>query len=384
MKTTNPFLLLLSLLLFFGNCTQPTEKAEEPAPKEYRIIAYLYGSQVFDPAVIDATKFTHVNYAFADVQDGKVVNYLPYDSINYEVLNGLKKDNPELKILISLGGWGRSKGFSDAALTPESREIFAQSAVDYVKRYKIDGVDIDWEYPGQIGDNNPFRTEDKENFTEMLKSVREKLDALSKAENRFEDNPYLLTIATGANQKYLDHTEMDKAHHYLDFINIMTYDFSGGYSDTTAHHANLFPSDIGSGSKRDVNKAVKEHVNAGIPIEKLVMGFPFYGRSWTEVNAGNNGLHQFAGPGPRGSHLYHTLAQEMENKNGFTRYWDEAAKVPYLWNESSQTFITYDDTTSFRIKCKYIKEEGMGGAMFWQYFGDTTGMLLNVLHEELK
>ena len=170
---------------------------------------------------------------------------------------GEQRINKNLKILISIGGWSWSKNFSDAALTEASREKFTNSAVAFMQKHQIDGIDLDWEYPGLVGDGNVYRAEDRENFTTLLKVIREKLDAIST-----QDNKFLLTIATGAFQDYLDHTNMKEAHQYLDFINIMTYDFHTGGSRKTGHHANLKISTSDNNTyQRNAITAVDQHLN---------------------------------------------------------------------------------------------------------------------------
>lgn len=375
------FALTLSFIAI--SCTTNGGMIKTEKFQGYRIVGYLFGSKEFNPRKIRVDKMTHINYAFAEIDsNGRVASYLEHDPANFAVLNFLREQNPDIKILLSIGGWGKSQGFSDAALTEKSRAIFARSAIDFMKVYELDGIDLDWEYPGQPGNNNPYRAEDKQNFTLMLKAIRDRLD-LETLSGRRRKNPYLLTIATAANQRYLDHTEMDKAIKYLDFVNIMTYDFAGSWMDTARHHANLFPSSAGTGSRIDVVQAIQQHVDAGIPIEKIVMGVPFYGRSWSGVNPESNGLNQPA-TGETGSYPYHAIAQEMVNQNGFFRYWEEESQSHYLWNDSTRTFVTYEDPKSLRVKAQVVKENGLGGIMFWQYDSDTTGALLDVLNEELR
>ena len=177
------------------------------------VIAYVFSiKKIINPDSIDAAKLTHINYAFVNVRDGKAWLEQPgIDSINFEHLRELKKVNPALKILISIGGWSWSKNFSDASLTDSSRKIFAESAAAIVDQYQLDGVDIDWEYPGMRGDSNRFRPDDKQNYTGICKGLRLSLDSLS-AKNK---KRYELTTATGGFPEYLAHTEMDKAQHYL-------------------------------------------------------------------------------------------------------------------------------------------------------------------------
>jgi len=128
------------------------------------IIGYVMGSRVQDFEQMQGDKLTHINYAFANIQDGRIVEGNPSDSVNFLSLQTLRTKYPHLKLLVSVGGWSWSDHFSDAALTGESQERFAQSALEFMLKYKLDGVDLDWEYPGQLGEDNVFRPEDKQNF----------------------------------------------------------------------------------------------------------------------------------------------------------------------------------------------------------------------------
>lgn len=233
------------------------------------------------------------------------------------------------------------------------------------------------------GDGNVYRAVDKQNFTLMLQTLRDYLDRQSELDGRTAD-PYLLTIATGASQSYLDHTEMHNAQQYLDFINIMTYDFHTGGSPMAGHHSNLYPSKSIHFTGPSADKAVQQHINAGIPSNKLVLGVPFYGRSWSGVRNINNGLYQWANSTERGSAGFDELRDDYINKNGFTRYWDEEAKAPYLWNPDTQTIFVYDDVESTTYKTDYIKARGLGGAMFWEYSSNYGEELLNALHNGLN
>ena len=356
---------------------QPQGRVEvEPAPM---LIGYVYGNNVnLDGAKIPVEQLTHINYAFANIEGGEIVEGSPEDAANLQLINRLKERNPALKLLVSVGGWGWSGGFSDAVLTEAGRERFANSAIALLQRHQLDGIDLDWEYPGQIGAGNPHRPEDKENFTLALRRIREKLDSLGQGETH-----YLLTIATGANQLYLDHTEMDKAQADLDFINIMTYDFYGGWMPTAGHHANLYPSAYDqSPEPAAAATAVEQHLAAGIPAAKLVLGVPFYGRWWAGASPVNHGLYQLA-EGASGAFPYRLLADSLIDKNGYQRHWDSTALAPYLWHEASRTFVTYEDTISFAHKVRYVREKGLAGLMFWEYKQDD-GTLVDFLHRSLS
>ena len=126
--------------------------AHRPADERV-IIGYVFPrGRVLAPADVDAARLTHVNYAFANVVGGEVVEGAPADAENLRVLAETRRAHPHLKVLVSVGGWTWSKGFSDAALTAESRLRFVDSAVSFVRRHALDGVDIDWEYPAMPGD----------------------------------------------------------------------------------------------------------------------------------------------------------------------------------------------------------------------------------------
>lgn len=371
--------LFFSVLLILFSCSIKKENKtkDNSVQNGNRIIAYVSGYQDnWGKNFEKAKQVTHINYAFANIKEGKVVLGDAKDAGDLIKLNALKKINPELKILISVGGWSWSKNFSDAVLTENSRQLFANSAVEFMLKHKLDGIDLDWEYPGQIGDNNVFREADKENFTFILKLLRTKLDSVST-----KGNPYLLTIATGANQSYLDHTNMKEAQKYLDFINIMTYDFFTGGSKYTGHHANLYNSAYNIKSPKSAEIAVQQHIDAGIPMGKIVLGVPFYGRWWKGANPKNNGLYQFSN-GRTGAYGYNQIADSIKN-NVFKAYWEESASVPYIWRQKDSLFLTYDNSRSIQIKAEFVKKKQMGGLMFWQFNADN-GELLNTINKVLK
>ncbi len=367
-------ILFISILLLFS-----CQKKER---KKYNVIAYVAGYRDFDFSTIDAKRITHINYAFANVIDGKVqfdttnIDNTSLKTTDLDILQKLKEQNPDLKLLVSVGGWTWSGNFSDAALTDESRKKFAESCVSFIKKYHLDGIDIDWEYPNQEGAGNIYRPEDKMNFTLLLKEVRNALNELEKSENHKKH--YLQTIATGSNKRYIDNTELGEAQKYLDFINIMTYDFYNGWHKTTGHHANFSSSTSPNKDMNSVVKAVDWHLKAGVPKEKLNVGIPFYGRKWEGVEDQNNGLFQPATTVGT-IDFYRNIAKNI-NQNGYTRYWDEKAQVPYLWNPTEKIFISYEDEQSIALKIAYIKNLGLAGAMFWEYSDDKDKKLLKVVN----
>lgn len=354
--------------------------------KKHNVVGYVAGYRNFDFSKIDAKKLTHINYAFANVINGKVqfdttnIDNTSLKTSDLKVLQALKKTNPDLKILVSVGGWTWSGNFSEVALTEKSRKIFAKSCADFIKKYKLDGIDIDWEYPNQSGAGNTHRPEDKTNFTLLLKEVRRALNELEKQENN--QKHYLQTIATGADRNYIINTELGKAQKYLDFINIMTYDFYNGWHKTTGHHANFTASNFPEKDKNTLINAVELHLKAGVKKNKINVGIPFYGRKWEGVKTNkNNGLFQ-----PSKSvgmiDFYRNIVPNI-NKNGFTRYWDKNAQAPYLWNPATKVFISYENEKSIAIKVAYLKKLDLAGVMFWEYSDDSQGKLLNTVYQEL-
>ncbi len=358
---------------------------DPPAASAKKLVAYfaawsVYGRN-FHVTDVDASLITHLNYAFANIAGGECVlgdsyadidKFYPGDSWDAGSLRGsfhqlqlLKAKHAQLKTLLSIGGWTWSNGFSDAALTDASREKFAKSCVALMTKYGFDGLDLDWEYPtgGGLASGRP---EDKQNFTQLLAAFRRELDAAGKG--------HLLTIAVGAAPSVIANLELAKIHPYLDSINVMTYDFHGGWEKTTGHNSPLHrskgdPSPVGW----DTDAAVRAYLAGSVPASKVVVGGAFYGRGWAGVPATNDGLFQSAtGPSPgtweQGVLDYHDIAANYLPT--FTRKWDDEAKVPWLYSASRQIMISYDDAESLKVRSEYVNEKGLGGVMVWELSGD--------------
>jgi GH18 family chitinase len=354
----------------------------EAPPASRAIIGYVFPqNRVLAPDEVAAEKLTHINYAFANIRDGEIVEGFQHDAENFRILNGRKAKNPGLKILVSVGGWTWSGGFSDMALTRESRKRFIESAIAFLRRHNLDGLDIDWEFPAQKGYGNVNRQEDRENCTALLAEARAALDAAGAQDGK----RYLLTMATQAADVWLVHTEMEKAQAYLDFVNLMAYDqFEATSSPITGHHAPLFTSP--ANPKADsAATSVSHYIAAGVPAVKIVLGVPFYGHAWGDVGPSEGGLYQ---PGREPASRVYTSFDEIEKnldgKNGFTRQWDDIVKAPFLYNPESRLWVSYEDEQSIRAKAKYVVDRGLGGMMFWQYTEDADGKLLSAINKGLR
>jgi chitinase len=343
------------------------------------IVAYVFPQDnALRDGEVAAQKLTRINYAFANIKDGLIVNGFAHDDQNLVSLVALKQQNPSLTVLVSVGGWLWSGAFSDMALTKESRATFIASVVEFVGHHQLDGLDIDWEFPGLPGATNNFRPEDKQNYTLLLKELRARFNHLEKELHR----RLYLTIATGASSEFLEHTEMDKVVKYVDTVNLMAYDYYEPDSDAiTGHHAPLYTNPADPKKVSD-DKSVKEYEKAGVSAAKIVLGVPFYPHVWGQVPNTSHGLFQ------PGKEIPHVEGQRHDGpeamlKNGFTRYWDPAAAAPYLYNAEEQVFVTYDDPESLALKCKYVLSHKLGGIMFWDYESDSSGALLNAVNEGL-
>jgi len=377
-KRRRPFVhvfLLLALPLVF------LSQSAQAKSDQYVITAYVFPrNMILTADQVAANKLTRINFAFANIDQGRIVEGDPSDAANLATLVGLKKENPHLTVLVSVGGWLWSGRFSDAALTPASRAKFIDSVADFITRHNLDGLDIDWEYPAMAGAaGNVFRPEDKQNYTLLLKELRQRFKKMHKTLHR----RLYLTIAAGASAEFLTHTEMGKVQKYVDTVNLMAYDYyEPGDDKITGNHAPLYV-DPADPKGISADKSVQEFEAAGVPANKIVLGVPFYGHVWGHVAATNNGLFQPGETVPHAYSTYGTLTQDFANQ-GFIRHWDEKASVPYLYNPQKQIFVSYEDPESLALKCKYVIDHHLAGMMFWEYESDPSGKLLDAIDSGLN
>ncbi len=368
--------MMISCILcgFSTLCVAQSTAIEGPA-----VVGYVFSAGTsLNPIQIDARSLTRINYAFASTQDGRMVIASAVDAQNLALLAALRKENPSLAILASVGGWLDSGEFSDIALTARSRKVFADSAIDFLRLYDLDGLDLDWEYPGLPGAGHAYREEDKQNFTLLLKEIRERFTEEEKTSRR----KLYLTIAAGASDEYLAHIEMAQVQLYVDAVNLMAYDYNEGDSHgLTDHNAPLF-TDPKAPIEESADTSVRDFQRAGVPGRKLILGVPFYGRVWEQVGSDNHGLFEPGKPATRNFVPYGIITGSMIG-HGFTRFWDAAASAPYLYSAEQKIFVTYDDPESLAAKCSYVMTHGLGGVMFWQYSDDPSGALLQTITRSL-
>jgi chitinase len=364
-------------LVFFAFVSGLCCAAGQDAPI---VVGYVFPQETpIEAGQIDAHSMDRINYAFANVKNGRMVTGSALDAKNFAYLNEIKQRNPSLKVLVSVGGWLWSSNFSDVALTSQSRRRFIQSVMDFLRLYHLDGLDIDWEYPGMAGSSQRFRAEDGGNFTLLLKELRGQFDK----EGAKTHQRLYLTIAAGSSDDYLAHTDMKAVQHYVDTVNLMAYDYVEPGSDPlTGHHAPLFGT---PGDTRDfsADASVRAFEHAGVPPGKILLGVPFYGHVWGDVTDVNHGLLQPGKVIPHAYAPYSAITSTMIN-NGYIRSWDPAAKAPTLYNSAQKIFVSYEDPESLAAKCEYVRKNHLGGVMFWEYSGDPSGTLLGVIDKSLR
>jgi len=281
-------------------------------------------------------------------------------------LVSLKKRNPSLKIILSLGGWGGCKACSEVFSTNTARKEFSQSVKDLCEEYRTDGVDLDWEYPAIEGyPGHPYTVEDKHNFTMLIETLRQTLS-----------NKYEISFAAGGFTKYLtESNEWDAVMPLVNRVNIMTYDLINGFSLVTGHHTPLYstPEQIES-----TDHAVRYLDSVGVPKNKMVIGAAFYARIFDADTDINNGLYQ---PGKFFKSVsYKQFDKKFLKEQGYTYYWDDTAQAPYMYNPATKKIYTFDDERSIMLKTKYAIDQKLNGIMFWQLSDDNANHdLLNLI-----
>ena len=304
---------MLTVSIIFVSCTSQVQHTviEDQSPERV-VVGYVtsWSDRMPDPNLV-----THLNYAFGHVTTG-------FDSVRVDnperlcSIVALKEANPHLKVLLSVGGWG-SGNFSEMAADEAHRISFARSCQKAIDTYSLDGIDIDWEYPTSSAAGISSSPDDTKNFTLLMHDLRQ---------------------AIGSKD--------------LDFINLMTYDMA----DPPYHHSALFRSDV-TGSL-SVSEAIDHHLEAGVPLSKLVMGMPFYGRPSKD----------YKGQRPFG---------KLSTDGLYTERWDSIALVPYLVDEQGNMVLALENATSITHKCNYILAKGLRGAMYWDCDDDDDSFTLS-------
>lgn len=320
-------LVAASLMPVACNSKKSAEAAQETtdsvAPR--LVVAYVTANSDVMP---DPFAMTHINYAFGHVTDS--FNGIRVDNPDrLHQISDLKKQNPNLKVVLSVGGWG-SGNFSEMAADSLNRAAFAADSKRVIDEFNLDGIDIDWEYPTNSDSGISSSPEDTQNYTKLMRDIRAQIG---------QDK--LLTLATPGSAKYYDFPAILP---YVDFVNIMSYDIGS----VPFHQSPLYHSEH---AKLSADEALKAHLAAGIPKDKLTLGLPFYGRGFKEYPD-------------------YMDYKDLEVREGCKIVWDSIAQVPYIENAAGELVLGYNDSTAIDIKCRYILDNDILGAMYWEYTCD--------------
>ena len=342
--------------------------AQQARSKPLYVIGYYAGRNTMVDS-FPVEKLTHIIFSFCHLKGDELSINNANDTLRIRHLVALKSRNPQLKVILSMGGWGGCRTCSDVFRQRKSRKHFARSARKILEDFHADGIDLDWEYPALANvPGYPYAPEDKADFTDVVRRLRKKFG------RRYE-----ISFAAGGFTAYLEKSiDWQKVVPYVDLVNLMTYDLVNGYDTVSGHHTPLYstPTHVES-----VDHAVRLLESMGVPDEKLVIGAAFYARVFGGVDSISDGLYR------KGKFMYGVGFRDFHRllgtDSGFVYHWDPVAQAPYMYNRERRLFATFDDTASIRLKTRYALAHHLGGIMFWELANDSfSDGLLDAIYDE--
>ncbi|KAM3878005.1 chitinase, acidic.1 [Diretmus argenteus] len=326
---------------------------------------YRPSSGKFTPESVDPFLCTHVVYALATINSFNQITPIEWnDEQQYRSLNGLKNINPALRTLLSVGGTVNGLSpFIAMVARPESRAAFIQSAISFLRTHNFDGLNLDWQYPGQNG--SPAT--DKRKFTELVKELSKAFEDDAKDNRRTQ---LLLAANVAAFRPSITNGyEVSEIAPHFDFINMMTYDYHGHWEAATGHNSPLYPSTFDSGSHihHNINSSVSYWLALGAPADKLLLGFPTFGRTYRLSSAANGLGAPSNGPADAGPYTrtagFWSYYEVCNFISSATLGWIPEQEVPYATYGTA--WLGYDDERSYAAKVQYMNANGLGGAHVW-------------------
>ena len=371
LKTSSrtPNLYKIASLIIFTIFFVSNSKAQKKLKPN--VIAYYTGG---DATVIDSfpiEKISHLIYSFGHLKGDSMNISSVKDSALISKMVDLKKRNPDLKVMMAMGGWAACPNCSEVFSRVDGRKTFAKTTKELLDFFHADGIDIDWEYPAVAGfPGHRYTEDDKHNFTLLIKELRKTLG--KKAE---------ISFAAGGTKNCIDSCfEWDKVMPLVDRVNVMSYDLVGGYAIKSGHHTPLYST---KESPLSGDYAVSELVKRGVPANKIALGAAFYARIFENSTDANHGLYQ---PTKFVDAIsFKNFNTQFTEGQGYKYFWDETAQAPYYYNSKAKRIATFDDQKSIALKTKYVLAKRLNGIMFWELANDTyVNGLLSVIDKTIK